>query len=81
MVLTNMSTGTITSLIRGQLSNPKAWNVQSYTISGTTDTMTGQVYGISGMSVVIPDKSSINTAKELINNVVDGINFDVTDYE
>ena len=81
MVLTNMSTGTITSLIRGQLSNPKAWNVQSYTISGTTDTMTGQVYGISGMSVVIPDKSSINTAKELINNVVDGINFDVTDYK
>lgn len=81
MVLTNMSTGTITSLIRGQLSNPKAWNVQSYTISGSTDTLPGKVYGISAMSVVLPDKSSINTAKELMNKVVNGEDFNVSDYK
>lgn len=80
MVLTNMSTGTITSLIRGQLSNPKAWNVQSYTVSGTTGTKTGQVYGLSGMSVVIPDDNSINTAKELMNKIVNGEEFNVSDY-
>ncbi len=80
MVLTNMSTGTITSLIRGQLSNPKPWNVQSYTINGSGDTKNGQVYGLSGMSVVTLDKSSVNTAKELIDKVINGESFNASDY-
>ena len=54
--------------------------MESYTVSGTTGTKTGQVYGLSGMSVVIPDDNSINTAKELMNKIVNGEEFNVSDY-
>ena len=81
MILTNMSTGTITSLIRGQLSNSTAWNVQSYSLTGSTGSRNGQVYGLSGMSVVLPDDSSIATAKDLMNKITAGEVFDVSEYE
>lgn len=80
MFLTNMPSGTITSLIKGQISNPTSWNVQQYSVGGTTGTRTGQVYGLSGMSVVMLDENTVNTAIELIGKVTSGETFSVDEY-
>lgn len=80
MLYTNMPSSTITALIKGQLANPTSWNVQSYSITGTTGSRDGQVYGLKGMSVVFPDYDSINTAIELINKTINGETFNVDDY-
>ncbi len=79
MIFTNMSTATITSLIRGQLSNPKSWNIQSYTIDGKTDTKDCTVYNLHNVSVVIPDPDSIDTAKTFIQKTIAGESYDVDD--
>jgi LCP family protein required for cell wall assembly len=80
MFLTNMPSNTITSLIKGQIADSTSWNVQQYSVGGTTDTKNGQVYGLSGMSVVIPDNNSVNTAVKLIDKITNGDVFQVDDY-
>jgi hypothetical protein len=80
MFLTNMPTSTSTALIKGQLSNSTSWNVQSYSAAGTTGIKNGQVYGLSGMSVVLPDYDSVNTAIQLIGKITNGETFNVDDY-
>lgn len=80
MVLTNMPTTTMTALIKGQVSNSTAWNVQSYSASGKTGSKNGQVYNLKGMSVVTPDDTSVNTGIDLINKTINGETFNVDDY-
>lgn len=80
VVVTNMSTETISSLVKAQLSDSRAWNVQSYSIEGTTGSRNGQVYDVYGMSVVLPYSDSINLAIQLMSKVQNGDVFDVDEY-
>lgn len=83
MMLTNMSTSTITALIKGQLADSTPWNVQSYSAGAAPDETNhrnGQVYGLYGMSVVIPDYDSVNTAIQMINSVYNGEVIDVENF-
>lgn len=80
MILTNMSASTMTALIKGQLSNGTAWNVQSYSAEGTPATRDCTVYNLSQKSVVLPDYDSVNTAIELISKVTNGEVFNVEEY-
>lgn len=80
MMLTNMPTSTIASLVKDQLSDSTPWNIQSYSITGTTGTRDGQVSGLVGMSVVFPDTDSINLAIQLMSKITNGEVFDVDAY-
>ncbi len=80
MILTNMSASTMTALIKGQLANATAWNVQSYSTEGTPAFRDCTVYNLSQKSVVLPDYDSVNTAIELINKVINGDVFSVEEY-
>ena len=81
MMLTNISSKTIASLVKGQLSNSTSWNIQSYSITGTGAMRDSQLYNLSGMSVVLLDDSSIALAKELMNKTINGEIFNVEDYQ
>lgn len=80
MILTNMSTSTMTALIKGQLSNGTAWNVQSYSAEGTPASRDCTVYNLKQKSVVLPDYDSVNTAIELMSKITNGEVFDVEEY-
>ena len=80
MILTDMPTSFITKLVKEQLSDTTAWNIQSYSVSGTTGPANGQVYGLYGMSVVFLDDDSINTAIQLMSKIMNGDVFDVEEY-
>lgn len=81
MVITNMPTSTITDLIKAQIANPSAWNIQSYSAAALrTDYLDLHVYDYKNQSVVIPDYTSVNTAIKLMNMTYNGETFDVNDY-
>lgn len=82
MMLTNMPTASITSLVKGQLSNSRAWNIQTYTCDGLTggDYRYCQITGAGYASVVVPYQLSIDTAKEMINKIEAGEIFDVDEF-
>lgn len=77
MMLTNMPVSTISSLVKGQLNDSTPWTIQSYSITGTTGTRTGQVWGLANMSVVFPDSDSINLAIQLMSKTINGEVFDI----
>ena len=56
--------------MRDQLSSGGSWNIVSYSVSGYGDMQT--TYSAGYASVVIPDESTVETAKELINQVYAG---------
>lgn len=62
----------ITSLVRNQLNSGGDWNIVNYSVNGYGDSRI--TYSISTMNVyvMIPDQSTVNTAKELIRQVVNG---------
>lgn len=80
LFLTNIPNTAITELVKAQLSNNTPWNIQTYSISGTTDERPLEVTGAKNASIVIPDTSDINTASELINKIKNGETFNVDDY-
>ncbi len=81
MVVTNMPTSTITDLIKSQIANPSAWNIQSYSAAAlSTDYLDCHVYDYKAQSVVIPDYTSVNTAIKLMNMTYNGETFNVNDY-
>ncbi|SDM50409.1 LCP family protein [Lachnospira pectinoschiza] len=80
MILTDMPTSFITQLVKEQLSDTTAWNIQSYSLTGSTGSANGQVYGLSGMSVVFLDDDSVNTAIQLMSKIMNGETFDVDEY-
>ena len=68
---TNFSYDKIAELVRDQLSSGGSWNVVSYSVDGTGDTR--QPYSMSANAyVMIPDESTVEKAKELMQQVVDG---------
>lgn len=85
MMVTNMPTDTITALIKGQLSDSTAWNVQSYSVGGAADPLgqgsmrPGYIAGYTSMSVVLPDYDTVNLAIQMINSVYNGEIIDVNE--
>lgn len=75
MFLTNIPTSTISDLVKLQLSDSTPWNIQTYSIEGTTQPPAGQaaayleITGLRGASVVYPYADSINTAIQLMSMI------------
>ena len=86
MFLTNIPTSTISDIVKMQLSDSKSWNIQTYSIDGTTEPPAGQpaayleITGLRGASVVYPYADSINTAIKLMSMIQNGEVFDVDEY-
>ena len=60
----------LSKIVRDQLSGGGSWNIVSYSVSGAGDMQS--TYSAGYASVVIPDESTVSTAKELINQVYNG---------
>lgn len=68
---TSMSSSQISSLVRMQLEEGGSWNVVNYAVSGEGALM--PVYSMSSMPyVTIPDYTTVDIAKKLIDMVHDG---------
>ncbi|MCI5601876.1 MAG: LCP family protein, partial [Clostridiales bacterium] len=70
---TSMPKDMIQSLVKMQINDMKKWNVVSYSVDGTgTRASTFSIPGRDNLWVMIPDENTINYAKELIQQVIDG---------
>lgn len=70
---TSMPKDMIQSLVKMQINDMKKWNVASYSVDGTgTRASTFSIPGRDNLWVMIPDENTINHAKELIQQVIDG---------
>ena len=69
---TNMPQEEIAALVRMQLSDMASWNITTYTAVGQVSG--AETYSAPGqiLSVVIPDESSVQEAKDMISNVLNG---------
>ena len=72
MFVTDMSTDSITAIIRNLLDDVSAWNIQSYALVGPNGM--AKTYSMPGteLSVIYPTQRSKNHAKELIRMLVEG---------
>lgn len=80
LFLTNIPNSAITDLVKSQLNDAKAWNIQSFSISGDTGYRYLQVTDLYNASVVIPDTNDINTAIQLMSKIMNDEVFDVDEY-
>lgn len=68
---TNFSYDRLAELVRQQLDEGGSWNIVSYSVDGTGDTR--QPYSMSANAyVMIPDQTTVDKAKALMQQVVDG---------
>ena len=68
---TNFSYDRIARLVRDQLNDGGSWNIVSYSVDGTGDSR--KPYSMSAYAyVMIPDQTTVDRAKELMQQVVDG---------
>ena len=68
---TNFSYDRLAELVRQQLTDGGSWNIVSYSVNGSGDTR--QPYSMSANAyVMIPDQTTVDKAKELMQQVVDG---------
>lgn len=68
---TNFSYDRLAELVRQQLSDGGSWNIVSYSVDGTGDTR--QPYSMSANAyVMIPDQTTVDKAKDLMQQVVNG---------
>lgn len=68
---TNFSYDRLAELVRQQLDEGGSWNIVSYSVNGTGDTR--QPYSMSANAyVMIPDQTTVDKAKELMQQVVNG---------
>lgn len=80
LIVTNMPDDAISNLVKSQLNDMTGWNVMFYSVSGNGTSKTGEVYGIVGMSVIIPNYDTVNTAIELMSKVRNGEVFDIDQF-
>lgn len=70
---TSMPKDMIQSLVKMQINDMKKWNVLSYSVDGTgSSSSTYSIPQIDNLWVMIPDESTIEHSKELIQQVIDG---------
>ena len=71
--VTDFSQDQISALVRMQLSDFANWDIQSYTVTGSSGTST-QCYSAKGQKLYVmkPDEASVSKAKEMIAVVLGG---------
>ena len=71
--VTSLSQEQISALVRMQLSDLANWDIQSYSVTGSSG-KSSQCYSAKGQSLYVmkPDESSVAQAKELIASVLGG---------
>ncbi len=71
--VTSFSQDQISALVRMQLSDLAEWDIESYTVTGSSSTST-KCYSAKGQKLYVmkPDESSVNKAKEMIASVLGG---------
>ena len=71
--VTDFSQDQISALVRMQLSDFANWDIQSYTVTGSSGTST-QCYSAKGQKLYVmkPDEASVSKAKEMIAAVLGG---------
>lgn len=67
---TNMPTSDLTSLVRRQLDSLATWQVTSMSVDGTGASLPTYSTGSQRLYVMIPDETSLNSAKNKINSVL-----------
>lgn len=68
---TTMSNEEISELIKYQINNNPKWKMEQYMVDGTGDTLMCAELG-DAASVMVPDQSTVKTAKDKINAVLAG---------
>ena len=68
-VITNMSTDTMTSFAKKQLSKNTEWNFTSISATGVSQNKPCYSLGNAKASVVVPDQSSIDDIKNALKNI------------
>ena len=68
---TTMSNDEISDLIKYQINNNPKWTMEQYMVNGTGDTLMCAELG-DAASVMVPDQSTVKTAKDKINAVLAG---------
>ena len=79
VLYTNMPTSMITGLIKDQLADSTPWNVQSYAVSGRTQSNYCNLYGFYA-STVVPDYDTVNIAIKLMNMIYNDETVNVDEY-
>lgn len=69
---TNMSYARITSLIKNQLANNASWTLTSTSLDGTDSSNYTYTYSNQLLYVMEPVEDSVNNAKDMINQVING---------
>ena len=72
---TTMSNEEISDLIKYQINNNPKWKMEQYMVDGTGDTLMCAELG-DAASVMVPDQSTVNMAKDKINAVLAGKSVD-----
>ena len=67
---TSISTEDITSLVRMQLDDMASWEVEQYSVNGKGQLTKTYSYPNQNLYVMLPDKNTVNTAKEKIKKVL-----------
>ena len=69
--VTNISQSSMTAFIKKEISKPRNWQIDSYTLDGTSAYEYTYSYKQSKLYVMMPDKDMVNTAKEKINSILE----------
>ena len=69
--VTNVSQSSMTAFIKKEISSPRNWQIESYTLDGTGAYDYTYSYRQNKLYVMIPDKDMVKTAKEKINSVLE----------
>ena len=71
--VTSFSSGQIAALVRMQLSDFAAWDIQNYSVTGSSSSST-RCYSAQGQKlyVMLPDEASVDGARALIQSVLSG---------
>ena len=78
--LTNIPNSAITDLVKSQLSDSTPWNIQMFSISGTTGTRYLQVTNLYNASIVNPNYDDVNIAIKLMSRIMNDEIFDMDEY-
>lgn len=78
--LTNIPNSAISELVKSQLSDSTPWNIQTFSIGGTTGTRYLQVTNLYNASIVMPDYDDVNIAIKLISRILNDETYNLDEY-
>lgn len=71
---TNFTSDEIYNLVKMQINDMASWDIETYSVDGKGDNLTSYSMPNYAAYVMIPDQSTVDTAKEKINAVLNGKN-------